>query len=736
MITNWLFPSTIANLMGSAILASTYFFLFRSDKKAYLGIWASAWCLYAVRYVLLLLFLSLNNSSFKDFILIANQIVALGSGMLLLWGTHVFLDRRFSRRWICLSLAICLYILFTGMCSFSLFWLSLPTFFFLGWVYIWTGIIFMRQKQTAQNSTRIVGITFILWGIHKADYPFLRPIEWIAPWGYLIGATLEIVIAIGMLMVYFQRAQQPIMESERQYRQLFTSIWDAILVTDTQRRIIRCNPAFTELFGFAEAEIRGKLTRCIYENENQFFEIDRQLKNHMGDPRFLYRANYKKSSGEVFAGETKIFPITAAGGEPTGFMSLIRDITERKRFEARLQQTRKLEAIGSLAGGIAHDFNNVLYPLLGFAELLKEDIPADSPLQNHVDEIIRAALRSKDLVKQILTFSRQGDQNAKPVKLAPIVQEAIKLLRSSIPTTIDIQMDIDADGGVVVAEPTQVHQIVMNLAINAYHAMEEKGGRLGVSLKQIRLEADSPLFPASASPELAPGEYALLTVSDTGTGIEKEVLGKIFDPYFTTKQIGRGTGLGLSVVHGIVKKHGGDIRVDSEVGKGSTFRVYLPVFDPGVESESPLKVVAAEAGCERILLVDDEELIVGIEKPMLERLGYQVEAHTGSREALAVFRANPDAFDLLITDMTMPHMTGLQLAREAISIRPGMPVIICSGFSDDIGEQNAGALGIKGFLFKPIAKSEMAQLVRKVLDAEKMQAVKTGDASRGADPSL
>ena len=371
----------------------------------------------------------------------------------------------------------------------------------------------------------------------------------------------------------------------------------------------------------------------------------------------------------------------------------------------------KMEAIGTLAGGIAHDFNNILFPLLGYSEMLKEDLPTDSPLQGHVDEILHAALRSKNLVKQILTFSRQADQELRPIKLQPIVKEVIKLLRSSIPTTIDIQQDIDPECDAVIADPTQVHQIIMNLATNAYHAMEDSGGRLGVSLKQFNLEPDQSFLP-----ELPAGEYTLLTVADTGIGIEKDIMNKIFDPYFTTKETGKGTGLGLSVVLGIVKTCNGDIRIYSEPGEGTEIQVYLPVITRKAEDEISDLSEPIQGGTEKILLIDDEEPVIRMEQKMLERLGYRVTIRTGSLDGLEAFKANPDYFDLVITDMTMPNMTGIQLAGEIKKIRSDIPVVLCTGFSYQINGEKSKALGIQGFVMKPVVTREMAQTIRKVLD--------------------
>ena len=398
-------------------------------------------------------------------------------------------------------------------------------------------------------------------------------------------------------------------------------------------------------------------------------------------------------------------------GYPNTVLVTIDDITQRKRMEKLLQQSQRMEAIGTLAGGIAHDFNNILSPIIGHAEMLKDDIAEDDPSYESVTEILQAAVRAKNLTRRILESSRQADQEVMPVKLQPVVKETLKLLRSSIPTTIDIQQEIDPDCGPVLANPNQIHQIVMNLATNAYHAMEENGGNLKIVLRQVRIETDPFAFP-----ELSTGEYALLTVSDTGTGIEKHNMDKIFNPYFTTKENSKGTGLGLSIVHGIVKHHGGDIRLYSEPGKGTDVHVYFPIIEQSTGKNDGDASSQIPGGAERILLVDDEAAVARMEENMIKRLGYRITTQTESVDALEAFKANPDDFDLVITDMTMPQMTGIQLAGEIKKIRPNIPIIIFTGFSGQINEEKCKALDIQGYAMKPLVKREIAETVRKVLD--------------------
>ena len=391
---------------------------------------------------------------------------------------------------------------------------------------------------------------------------------------------------------------------------------------------------------------------------------------------------------------------------------------DKRKLEEHLRQSQKMESIGVLAGGIAHDFNNILYPLVGFTELLKEDIPADSPLHNHVDEILQASFRARDLVKQILAFSRQEKQELKPIKLQSIIKEVLKLLRSSIPTSIGIQQDIDPGCGLVVADPSQVHQIIMNLATNANDAMSNNGGILTVTLKQVKFEREHV-----HSMNLVPGNYARLCVSDTGSGIEKNQLDKIFDPYFTTKETGRGTGLGLAVVQGIVRQSHGDIHIESEPGKGTEVKVYLPIKAKIAEDIEEIQIdqdKPVQGGIEKILLVDDEAPIVKMEEQMLDRLGYTVTIRTGSLDALEAFKADPQGFDVVVTDMTMPNMTGVQLAAELKKIRPNIPVVLCTGFSYQVNDEKSKALGIDGFVMKPVIMTEIATTIRKVLDNTKV----------------
>ncbi|MBU0908812.1 MAG: response regulator, partial [Proteobacteria bacterium] len=389
-----------------------------------------------------------------------------------------------------------------------------------------------------------------------------------------------------------------------------------------------------------------------------------------------------------------------------------RMMDERAKLERQLRQVQKMESIGTLASGIAHDFNNILSAIIGYSELAIAALTGDSPAHKDIKQVLVAGERAKQLVNQILTFSRQGEKDLKPVFAHFIIKEAIKFLRSSIPATIQICQNIRADCGVVLAEASQIHQIIMNLCTNAYHAMREDGGVLTVGLTCTTFDQDDVRVSRL---NLAPGPYLKLEVRDSGHGMVPAVLERIFDPYFTTKKTGEGTGLGLFVVHGIVKSLGGHIAAYSEPGKGTTFHVFLPLLASGASEQETGETHPLPRGDERILVVDDEEQIIQIERRMLEDLGYQVMAFSDSQEALQAFLTMPDKFDLIITDMTMPHLTGTELAKRVMQERADIPIILSTGFSDLMNEEQAKALGIRQYIMKPIVRKELAAVVHKVL---------------------
>ena len=403
-------------------------------------------------------------------------------------------------------------------------------------------------------------------------------------------------------------------------------------------------------------------------------------------------------------------------GQPA-IISIVRDITyrknvevEKKKLEAQLQQAQKMESIGTLAGGIAHDFNNILSIILGNTELAIDDVPEWSPARLNLEEVQAASIRAKDVVRQLLSFARKTEYERKPIRVAPIIKEFLKLLRSSIPSIIDIRQNIPKAVDTILADPTQINQVMINLCANAAHAMEKEGGILEISLENVILDDSTAHLH-----DLFPGRFVKMSISDTAQGIPPDNINRIFDPFFTTKEVGKGVGLGLAVVHGIVMNHGGAITVDSEYEKGTKFSIFFPV----VEMKPALEIPIDEdlpTGKEMILFVDDEESIIKMGRQRLERLGYKVEAKTCPLEALELFRSMPDNFDLVITDMTMPKMTGDQLAKEILNIRSDIPIILCTGFSEKISEEKAKGIGVRQYIEKPLNKHDLAVAIRKVLD--------------------
>jgi len=507
-------------------------------------------------------------------------------------------------------------------------------------------------------------------------------------------------------------------QAEHDYQMLFREMLDGfalheILCNEAGKpanyRFLAVNPAFERMTGLKAATIVGKTVLDILPDiEHQWIETYGRVAL-TGEPAFF--ENY---SAEL----DKHFEVTAFQPAPNQFACIFADITDRKRvmeerarLDARLQQAQKMEAIGNLAGGIAHDLNNILFPISGLAEMMLDDISPDSHIHENIVQIINSAKRGSDLVKQILAFSRQSNPQKLPVRIQPILKEVLKLSRAAIPMNIEIKSNINSECGMVSADPTQVHQIAMNLITNAYHALEQTGGTIHVVLKEALIEIDDLHDGAVKS-----GKYACITISDNGTGIDKSSIDKIFDPYFTTKELGKGTGLGLSVVHGIVKDHGGDVRVYSELGRGTAFHVYLPLLKDAIDALDVSATRKYPTGSERILLVDDEEPVAMLMQKMLEKQGYQVTAIMNSLDGLNMFQSNPSGFDLVISDRGMPNMTGEQLAQELIAIRPEIPIILCTGFCDENDEKRARALGVRCLLKKPVARDELTEMVRNVLD--------------------
>ena len=508
-----------------------------------------------------------------------------------------------------------------------------------------------------------------------------------------------------------KRAEEALRDSEEKYRNLFNNAQVGMYRTRiSDGKFVEANNALAWMFGY---EDRADILESEYFTSENYVDPGIRknllaiLREHGEFRNFEARLYRKDKSVAWFRYSGRIYP-------KKGYIEgVAADITEEKRFEEQFRQAQKMESIGTLAGGIAHDFNNILGIILGNTELAMDDIPEWNPACFNLEEIKTASLRAKDVVRQILSFARKTKLEKKPTNIIPIVSESIKLLRSSIPTSIEIRQNIAKDVDTILADPTQINQVLINLCTNAAHAISD-GGIIEVTVKNAELDKDT----AAKHPESKSGRYINLIVSDTGHGISQEDIDRIFDPYFTTKEVGKGTGMGLAVVHGIVKGHNGFISVKSEPGRRTAFSVFIPVVNKEVVAEAETDE-ELPSGNERILLIDDEESIVKLGRQRLERLGYKVEATTSPIEALELFRSQPDKFDLAISDLTMPEMTGDNLVNEILNIRPDIPIILCTGFSEKVDEKKAKAIGAADYIEKPLDKHDFAFKVRKVLDEKR-----------------
>jgi len=545
----------------------------------------------------------------------------------------------------------------------------------------------------------------------------------------LMGIASETAMSIVNAMSF-----EKIKESEQRYRLLSDNITDVISTLDLpDLKFSYVSPSVQLIQGFTPEEFTRLTLKDVllphslkYATETIREDLARDAES-MADPmqsRTLELEEYCKNGATVWVEATASF-LRDAKARVTGILIVSRDITRRKeaemekqKLEAKLQQAHKMEAVGTLAGGIAHDFNNILSAVIGYTELgLREASDRDLPgLKNKLQEILKAGYRARDLVQQILAFSRQKEYEKRPVQVRLIVKEALKLLRASIPTTIEIRQNLLSDS-LVLGDPTQIHQILMNLCTNAQHAMGETGGVLEVSLMDVDINRDV----AAENPGIAPGRHLCLTVRDTGHGMSAELINRLYDPFFTTKEPGKGTGLGLSMVHGIVINCGGAITVQSKPGAGSSFNIFLPVIEKQIQPGVKISLQAPK-GTERILFVDDEISIMDLGRQVLEQLGYQVKAFSSSEKALECFTSAPDEIDLIITDMTMPKLTGAKLAQAILAIRPDMPMVLCTGFSETINEEKAINLGFKEYILKPISIDQIARSIRRVLDNRKTSA--------------
>lgn len=527
----------------------------------------------------------------------------------------------------------------------------------------------------------------------------------------------DIIFTIVMLETTEKRtAEKALEQTEKTYQELFNSMQDCLLVLDLKGNLIDLNLATCRQFGYLREELIGKSCSILLPAETcQNLLLNAQKEVNENQPYLIQEMGSKKD-GSRFDVEVEARKVKIKGEE--FILAIIHDISdlikgekERKKLETQMFRLQRIEAIGTLAGGIAHDFNNILSPILGYTEMALEEIPKDSEANEYLASVFEAGLRAKDLIKQILAFSRDTGHALKPVKIQPIIKEVTKLSRATIPSTIEIEQDIDPQCGLVMADPVQVHQILMNLFTNASHAMNQNGGTLKICLNEATLSDKD-----TKEKELISGKYVKLSISDTGIGMSKEVMDHVFDPYFSTKEKDKGAGLGLSVVHGIVKNYGGKISVYSEVGVGTVFKIYLPLISETEAKHSPENLNDFKATHnEKVLIVDDEASIVKLEKNIVASLGYQVVTFSNSSAALKELQANHAEYHIVLTDMTMPEVTGLDIARAVKALSKNLKVVLCTGFSDQLQGKKIEELPIDGLIMKPLVRLELAKALKNVL---------------------
>jgi len=517
-----------------------------------------------------------------------------------------------------------------------------------------------------------------------------------------------------------RKSQEALKQNEQFLNDVFNAIQDGIVIVDKDLNILRVNHWQERMYPQARVQLGEKCYRVFHKRDTPCLTCQslETIRTGTVNIRIVPEPSAENPVRWI---ERSLFPLTGADGQIVGVIEYSKDISERKRTElqvaemqTQLLHAQKLEAIGTLAGGIAHDFNNILSAVIGFSELALAKTPPDNPLWPNLQSILKAGFRGRDLVKQILAISYRTEEKRQETYLDQIALEVLKFLRAVLPSTVEIQQDIPNDINPIWADPTQMHQILMNLCTNAAHAMSEKGGILKVKLVNVEPSSEH----TASNDGLSYDPYVKLTVSDSGTGINPEILRKIFDPYFTTKGKEKGTGLGLAVAKGVVVSHGGTIQVESSPGAGSTFTVLMPAMEPG-SSAKALESGPVLTGHERILFVDDEKDITDYVKESLGQLGYQVVTRTHSVEALSLFKSSPGEFDLVISDVTMPNMPGDEMVRQMLLIRPEIPIILCTGYSERISQEMAKSLGVRAFLMKPLTLQGLTEVVQKVLKKRK-----------------
>ncbi len=709
----WLIPATIATLAGSLVLTLVYIYLITQEQARYLRIWTLAWGAYAVRLVFDLL-LAVGYTSLLWSI--SSQSFALLNSLFILWGTYALIRQKIPVVWL-VGVGVCvLWIIFGAFWQFPFMLYALPSFAFAALIHIKAGLIFMQTRTLTGIGSRVTGIALVLWGVHKANFPFLRPVIWFAPWGYLLSAVLALVVALGTLLVYFQKTREELRESRDFLENLIASMQDGLVILDAQGRHLTVNDAFCRMTGYSREELLDLVPPHPYWPPEALNQIQAAFDKTLNGQFDHFELTFKRKNGGRFPAIVSPSWVKDKEGNIISYFALVKDITERKRLEEQLLHSQKMDAIGQLTAGIAHDFNNMLTAINGFAELMQMEMATDDPHQESITKILRSGRRAADLVQQLLAFSRKQVIEPRIININDTVAKMDKMLQRIIGENIELKTMLASDLWEINMDPVQLEQVIINLAVNARDAMPQ-GGCLTIETANVVLDDDY----VSHHLETQPGEHVMLTVTDTGHGMTNGVKIHIFEPFFTTKEWDKGTGLGLSTVFGIVKQNGGHIWVFSEENKGAVFKVYLPKAKEewGKSPEllqKPANTGMFPAGSETILLVEDDNHVRELARRVLTRSGFKLLEAANGQEALQLVGAHQGAIDLLLADVIMPGISGKVLAEQLTRQQPNLKVLFISGYTDNaIIHHGVLDPGIN-LLQKPFNPQALLAKIREVLD--------------------
>lgn len=741
----YLKAALILALLSVWVLVGLYSYLNRYTRRKYFSVWTTAWLFYALWLTLAIRF---HPDSPGPLGVMLQQWCIGAAAVFLLWGSALFLGQREPQR---------LYGLFFG---FLLAWgyvgafhlggglqVSLPTFGILAGASFWTAWGYFRlRREQAYLGASLLASGFCVWGCYLVAFALLQFDPYQVSSLYFLSGVVQMFVAVSMIVLTLEESREQLARleveiegrrgateelnlalegktdalkaSEARFRTLAEAAPVGIMETDSDGQTVFSNSRWRELFSGTgrAAQEPSSWTDAVHREDR---ETVRDLWARAMGIEEPFSCEFRLSHGDGdrwILGQATL--LRDSRNRVDGCLLTMSDIDGMKKAEARrrslesqLRQSQKMETLGTLAGGVAHGFNNLLQPILGFARLAEDSLEEGHEVREDLEYVFRAATRATELVKQMLMFSRQAEHERMPLLIHPLVGEALKLLRGSLPSNVRIESEISRECPPVMADATQIHQVVMNLCANAYHAVRDNNGSIRVGLNPTRVTAAK----AAAIDGLREGDYALLEVSDTGSGMDLATRERVFDPFFTTKQGGQGTGLGLSVVHGVALGHDGAVEVESEPGRGSVFRVYLPATTLEIPAEKKAPLLP-RGDAEHILFVDDEREVAMLGKKMLERLGYRITLATSSLEARRLFADHPEEFDLVITDQMMPDLNGDRLAMDMLDARSNIPIIMITGFGEKMTAEDSRRIGIREFMLKPVGMDDLGRTVRRVLD--------------------